>query len=73
MAIDFKEQSLSEFLKDRLTEIKSEHRDHLSAGNLKDFAEYKRFSGIIEGIALAERPFVLFPQWEQYMKATCHL
>ena len=55
MAIDFKEQSLSEFLKDRLTEIKIEHRDHLSAGNLKDFAEYKRFSGIIEGIALAER------------------
>ena len=42
MAIDFKEQSLSEFLKDRLTEIKSEHRDHLSAGNLKDFAEYTK-------------------------------
>lgn len=55
MAIDFKEQSLSEFLKDRLSEIKSEHGDHLSAGNLKDFAEYKRSSGIIEGIALAER------------------
>ena len=33
----------------------NEHADHLATGSVKDFPEYKRLSGIIEGLALAER------------------
>jgi hypothetical protein len=33
----------------------NEHADHIATGNCKDFAEYKRLTGVIEGLALAER------------------
>jgi hypothetical protein len=29
--------------------------DHLSAGSCKDFSEYTRCCGVIEGLAMAER------------------
>jgi len=52
---DIKELSLFEFLQKRLREALNEHADHISTGNCKDFAEYKRVTGVIEGLALAER------------------
>lgn len=55
MRNDFKEQSLSDFLKRRLEEMKSEHTDHLSGGSCKDFGEYQKMVGIVEGLSLAER------------------
>ena len=55
MSNDIKEQSLSQFLKVRLREVMNEHADHISTGGCKDFPEYKRMTGVIEGLALAER------------------
>ena len=52
---DIKELSLFEFLQKRLREALNEHADHIATGNCKDFAEYKRLTGVIEGLALAER------------------
>ena len=33
----------------------NEQTDHLATGNIKNFEEYKRMVGVIEGLALAER------------------
>ncbi len=33
----------------------NECSDHISTGSCKDFPEYKRMTGVIEGLALAER------------------
>ena len=55
MKSDITQQSLSTFLKSRLREIMNQHADHISTGSCKDFEEYKRITGIIEGLALAER------------------
>jgi|TARA_R100000664_G_scaffold1528_2_gene3836 hypothetical protein len=52
---DINEQSLSEYLGNRLRTLMNEHTDHLATGNIKDFSDYKRMVGIIEGLALAER------------------
>ena len=49
MSNDVKEQSLSQFLKRRLNDIIREHEQH------KDYPDYKRLCGIIEGLSLAER------------------
>jgi hypothetical protein len=42
-------------LREVLRRIMNEHADSLATGNCQDYAEYKRFCGIIEGLALAER------------------
>jgi hypothetical protein len=55
MSEDIREQSLSEFLKIRLRDIMNEHADHISTGSVKDYPEYKKLCGVIEGLALAER------------------
>lgn len=55
MLNDIKEQSLSEWLKVRVRTLMNEHADHLATGSVKDFSEYKRICGVIEGLALAER------------------
>ena len=55
MSNDVKEQSLSQFLKRRLNDIIREHEQHIATGNLKDYPDYKRLCGIIEGLSLAER------------------
>jgi hypothetical protein len=47
--------SLSEFLKGRLREIMNQHADHLATGACKDYSDYQKMAGIIEGLALAER------------------
>ena len=39
----------------RLREYMNEGADHLATGGAKDFAEYQRMVGRIDGIALAER------------------
>ncbi len=55
MSKDINELSLFEYLKKRYRDSLNEHADHIATGNCKDFAEYKRLTGVIEGLALAER------------------
>ena len=55
MENDITELSLSEHLKLKLRGLMNEHADHMSTGACKDFPEYQKMVGIIEGIALAER------------------
>ena len=44
----------------------NECSDHISTGGCKDFSEYKRMTGVIEGLALAEREIL---DWkEQHIK-----
>ena len=49
---DIKEQSLSEFLIRRVREMMNDHADHISTGACKDYSEYQKMVGIIEGLAL---------------------
>ena len=55
MSNDINEQSLSEWLKVRIRDVMNEHAYHVATGSIKDYPEYKRICGIIEGLALAER------------------
>jgi|TARA_R110002012_G_scaffold76766_2_gene194087 hypothetical protein len=52
---DIEQQSLSVFLKGRLRETMNQHADHMATGACKDFGEYQKMAGVIEGLALAER------------------
>ena len=54
-AIGMERLSLSEFMKKRLRDIMNQHADHLSTGACKDYSDYQKMAGIIEGLALAER------------------
>lgn len=54
-AVNMERLSLSEFMKKRLREIMNQHADHVSTGACKDFSDYQKMAGIIEGLALAER------------------
>jgi|TARA_R100001143_G_C3341451_1_gene124500 hypothetical protein len=47
--------SLSEFMKKRLRNVMNQHADHISTGACKDYSDYQKMAGIIEGLALAER------------------
>ena len=47
--------SLSEFMKKRLRGVMNQHADHISTGACKDYSDYQKMAGIIEGLALAER------------------
>ena len=40
----------------------NDHADHMSTGACKDFPEYQKMAGIIEGLALAERELLDFVQ-----------
>jgi len=55
MVNEITELSLSEHLKLKLRSMMNEHADHIATGACKDFSEYQKMIGIIEGIALAER------------------
>jgi hypothetical protein len=55
MTNDIKELSLFEYLQKKYRDALNEHADHIATGNCKDFADYKRLTGVIEGLALAER------------------
>tara|TARA_R110000824_G_scaffold101566_3_gene241230 strand:+ start:10384 stop:10608 length:225 start_codon:yes stop_codon:yes gene_type:complete len=54
-AVNMERSSLSEFMKKRLRDIMNQHADHLSTGACKDYSDYQKMAGIIEGLALAER------------------
>ena len=62
MSNDINEQSLSRFLTKKLRAIMNECSDHISTGSCKDIAEYKKMTGIIEGLALAERELLDYVQ-----------
>jgi hypothetical protein len=44
-----------DFLRDQIQVLMDSMRDHLSTGSCKDFSEYTRCCGVIEGLAMAER------------------
>ena len=46
---------LAALLQKRLRDFMNEGADHLATGGAKDYAEYQRLVGRIDGIALAER------------------
>ena len=48
-------QDLAAVLQKRLRDYMNEGADHLATGGAKDFPEYQRMVGRIDGIALAER------------------
>lgn len=48
-------QQLAALLQKRLRDFLNEGADHLATGGAKDFGEYQRMVGRIDGIALAER------------------
>ena len=43
------------YLRQQLRRLMNETSDHLSTGDCKDYSEYARCCGVIEGLALAER------------------
>ena len=55
MTNDITEQSLSVFLKKRLRDSMNQHADHIATGACKDYSDYQKMAGVIEGLALAER------------------
>jgi|TARA_R100000963_G_C4605177_1_gene77501 hypothetical protein len=44
-----------DFLRKKYRELLNEMSDHISTGSCKDFSEYTRCCGVIEGLAMAER------------------
>jgi len=44
-----------DLLRDKYRGMMNEMSDHLSTGGCKEFSEYTRCCGIIEGLAMAER------------------
>lgn len=48
-------KDLAALLQKRLREYLNEGADHLATGGAKDYPEYQRMVGRIDGIALAER------------------
>ena len=55
MSNEITELSLSEHLKLKYRGMMNEHADHIASGSCKDYNEYQKMTGIIEGLALAER------------------
>tara|TARA_R100001244_G_scaffold128767_1_gene99790 strand:+ start:479 stop:700 length:222 start_codon:yes stop_codon:yes gene_type:complete len=43
------------YLRQQLRRLMNETSDHLSTGACKEYSEYARCCGVIEGLALAER------------------
>ena len=43
------------YLRQQLRHLMNETSDHLSTGACKEYSEYTRCCGVIEGLALAER------------------
>ena len=43
------------YLRAEIRRMMNETSDHLSGGACKDYSEYARFCGLIEGLAMAER------------------
>ena len=50
--------SWSDVFRNQIREKIDEHVDHVANGSLRDFSEYQKQCGIIEGLSMAERDFV---------------
>ena len=44
-----------DYLKDVIRKQMNEYADHISGGACKDYSDYQKMAGVIEGLALAER------------------
>lgn len=49
------DQKILEHLRAKLHEMMNERAVYVAGGGCPDFAEYKRVTGVIEGLAFAER------------------
>jgi len=55
---DFIGDTLIEKFKSRLRGLMNDRADNIATGSCTDFDEYKHQTGVIEGLALAEREFL---------------
>jgi len=55
---DFIGDTLIEKFKSRLRSLMNDRADNVATGSCTDFDEYKHQTGVIEGLALAEREFL---------------
>lgn len=44
-----------EYLRTKIREIMNQHADHIATGSVVDWPDYKYHTGIVEGLAKAER------------------
>lgn len=51
----FSENNLFEHIRKIIRAQMNEHADHISGGGCKNFEEYSKCCGIIEGLAITER------------------
>jgi|TARA_R100001480_G_scaffold18349_1_gene27818 hypothetical protein len=52
---DFTGDSLIDKFKSKLRDLMNDRADNIATGSCADFDEYKHQTGVIEGLALAER------------------
>ena len=52
---DFTGDSLIDKFKSKLRDLMNDRADNVATGSCADFDEYKHQTGVIEGLALAER------------------
>jgi hypothetical protein len=55
---DFIGDTLIEKFRSRLRDLMNDRADNVATGSCTDFDEYKHQTGVIEGLALAEREFL---------------
>ena len=55
---DFIGSSLIDKFKSKLRDLMNDKADNIATGRCTDFDEYKHQTGVIEGLALAEREFL---------------
>ena len=53
--MDIVETGMMGLLKKRIRDLMNDKADVIAGGAASDFAEYKNWCGVIEGLALAER------------------
>jgi hypothetical protein len=49
------EEKILEHLRSKMREMMNERADYISTGSCTDWSDYKHLTGVIEGLALAER------------------
>ena len=49
------EDNVFDYLKKELHDKMNEYADHISGGACKDYSDYTKLCGVIEGLAIAER------------------
>jgi hypothetical protein len=49
------EEKILEHLRNKMREMMNERADYISTGSCADWSDYKHLTGVIEGLALAER------------------